>query len=412
MRTYGVKPSRSVIRSFRDITHGDVDLRRPIVTLFSGGLDSSYLLHRLVQAGATEVHALSVGVGGDEESSQIQRIADVLGVRLHLVDGSSMFVEEFVQPAIKAHAVYLDTHPVSSSLSRPLIARTATEVARELEAPVILHTANRSQNTLRRLNGALEQLGFQGHFGSPYDLEPVDRETKIKELRSVGLEEMAERSASGDSNLWCREFESGILDDPEDHAVPEACYRWSARRDVPDSERIQVDFRSGVPVAVNGRELPLAALIEQLNWTVGAHGLGRYTGLEHLPSGVKVFEVREMPAAWLLLASRRHLETAVLDAEMLREKLHMEQIWVREALEGRWFGELRAACDAFITATMTPVTGSVTWQLAGPRTSTTSITAANPRYLRNREDWELASIRQELSHLGEGTQGGTRDGRH
>jgi argininosuccinate synthase len=370
------------------------------VTLFSGGLDSTYLLHRLVQAGATEVHALSVGVGGDEKPEQIKRIADKLGVRLHLVDGRAEFVEEFVKPAIAAHGVYLDTHPVSSSLSRPLIARMAVQVARDLDAGTILHTANRSQNTLRRLNGALEQLGFQGHFGTPYDIDPVDREMKIKELRAVGLDEMAERSASGDSNLWCREFESGILDDPENHEVPESYYRWSAARGTPEAEDLEVTFRTGTPVAVNGRELPLADIIEVLNRTVGAHGLGRYTGLEHLAGGIKVLEVREMPAAWLLLASRRHLETAVLDAEALREKIHVEQIWVREALEGRWFGGLRAACQAFVTELVAPVTGSVRWRLADSRTSTVSIVAADPKYVRSREDWEQASIREELSHLG------------
>lgn len=407
-----MKTSRRGIRSFRDITHGDVDLRRPIVTLFSGGLDSSYLLYRLVQAGATDVHALSVAVGGDEERSHIERITNALGVRLHLVDGRAAFVEEFVRPAITAHAVYLDTHPVSSTLSRPLIARTATEVARDLGAGVILHTANRSQNTLRRLNGALEQLGFEGHFGSPYDLEPVDREQKIKELRHIGLDEMAERSASGDSNLWCREFESGVLDNPEDHAVPESFYRWSARPEsgaAPERRSLTVTFRSGTPVAVDGDELPLTDVVARLNPAVGAHGLGRYTGLEHLPGGIKVLEVREMPAAWLLLASRRHLETAVLDAEVLREKLHMEQLWVREALEGRWFGELRAACQAFITEAVLPVTGSVTWRLDGARTATTAIVADAPRYVRDREHWEQASIKDELSHLGEGSQTADRD---
>lgn len=398
-----MKTSRRRVRSFRDITHHTTDLRRPVVTLFSGGLDSTYLLHRLVQAGATEVHAVSVNLGGDEQTPQIQQIADTLGVRLHSIDARTQFVDDFVRPAIAAHAVYLDTHPISSSLSRPLIALTAVRVAREQGIPLILHTANRSQNTLRRLNGTLDLLGYEGEFGSPYDLEPVGREQKIKELQSVGLDQMAERSVSGDSNLWCREFESGVLDDPESHEVPESCYRWTAPRETaPEPELVEVGFRAGEPVSVNGREASLAEIIEQLNWTVGAHGLGRYTGLEHLPGGVKVLEVREMPAAKLLLASLRHLETAVLDSETLREKLHVEQIWVREALEGRWFGELRSAGQAFINTLNSSLTGTVTWRLAGGRLSTTSITATNPQYVRNREEWEELSVRQELSHCVEG----------
>ncbi|WP_241002939.1 argininosuccinate synthase-related protein [Streptomyces sp. CB01881] len=407
-----MKTSTRLVRSFRDITGGDTDLRRPVVTLFSGGLDSTYLLYRLARAGATDVRAISVGLGGDEQAAQLQRIADKLGVQVQVTDAREEFVDEFVRPAIAAHAVYLDTHPISSSLSRPLIARVAVGAAREHDAQMILHTANRSQNTLRRLNGALELLGFQGRFGSPYDLNPVDREVKIKELQSVGLDEMAERSASGDSNLWCREFESGILDDPEDHVVPESYYRWSARRGVaPAPEHLEIGFRQGIPVAVNGEELPLAEIIERLNWTVGAHGIGRYTGLEHLPGGVKVLEVREMPAARLLMASRRHLETAVLEAESLREKMHVEQVWVREALEGRWFGELRRACDSFIAELVASVTGTVRWRLSARGASTTSIVAASPRYVRNREDWEQASIQAEISHYEAASDGDIRGGK-
>lgn len=395
--------SKTLIRSFREITESGIDLQRPIVTLFSGGLDSSYLLYRLTEAGATQVHAVSVGLGGDESTSHVQRIADALGVNLRIVDARSEFVDEYVRPAIAAGSVYLDTHPVSSSLSRPLIARIAVKAARELDSAVILHTANRSQNTLRRLNGALECLGFEGHFGSPYELEPVDREIKIKELRSIGLDEMAERSTSGDSNLWCREFESGELDDPESHTVPEHYFRWSGHREPAVSvEEVTVGFQAGMPVSLDGSELPLQDIIEKLNWKVGVHGLGRYTGLEHLPGDVKVLEIREMPAAWLLLASRRHLETATLQSETIREKLHMEQLWVREALEGRWFGELRTACQAFIDRVASPVTGSVRWRLAGGRAATISIVADAPRYVRNREDWEEMSIQREIRHYGDG----------
>ncbi len=371
------------------------------MTLFSGGLDSTYLLYRLRQAGVDEVHALSVDLGGDE-APELTDIADTLGVHLHTVDARDLFADEFVAPAIAAHAVYLDTHPISSSLSRPLIARIAMEKAEHLGAPTVLHTANRSQNSLRRLNGALELLGFAGDYGSPYDLEPVDRDEKMRELKTLGLDVVAARVVSGDSNLWCREFESGYLDDPESHAVPEDLYRWS----VPDADRrddgIEISLRGGVPVAVDGEELPLAALVARLNRRVGRHGLGRSSGLEHLPGGAKVLEVRETPAAWLLLRSHRVLESATLDAELIREKLHIEQLWVREALEGRWFGELHAACQAFIASTAPAVSGTVRWHLSQAGANTTSVVAARPRYVRDREHWEKSSIQEELGLLTSG----------
>ncbi|MFC9281162.1 argininosuccinate synthase-related protein [Streptomyces collinus] len=384
-----------LIRSFPDLDA--LDPHRPVLTLFSGGLDSTYLLHRLRQSGFIEVHALSVGLGGEEGDDGARATAETLGAIAHTVDARETFATEFVAPAIAAHAVYLDTHPVSSTLSRPLIARTALRLAGELDAGAVLHTANRSQNSLRRLNGAMGLLGWFGHYGSPYDLCPVNRQRKIAELAAAGLSHLSGRTVSGDANLWCREFESGVLDDPEGHAVPEHLYRWSAPegRRLPGSDEIEIGFESGVPAVLDGRRLRLHDLIGELNTRVGAHGLGRYSGLEHLDGGQKVLEVREMPAAWLLLRTSRHLEHATLTAETVREKMHIEQIWVREALEGRWFGELRTAAQAFIDACTPHVTGSVRWRLTDGRAHTVAIVAHNPRYLRDREAWERESVRVE-----------------
>ncbi|MGW4193876.1 argininosuccinate synthase-related protein [Streptomyces sp. NPDC005004] len=382
------------IRSFRQI-ESRLDPSRPVVTLFSGGLDSSYLLLRLQQMGLTDIHAVSVDLGEDESSVHKQQIADALGVKLHILDRKEEFADSFVAPAIAAQAVYLGIHPVSSTLSRPLIARAAVELADTLGAQAVLHTANRSQNTLRRLNGALRLLGYQGVYGSPYDLDPVDRDDKHAALRAAGVDLLDGRVVSGDSNLWCREFESGILDDPENHAVPEEMYRWS----VPDLQAapgtVSVGFESGHPVLVDGEHLPLVDLIAELNRRAGAYGLGRYSGLEHLDHGEKVLEIREMPAAWLLLRSYRHIESACLDAELIREKQHLEQVWVREALEGRWFGELRTAAQRFIDTCAQRTTGQVTWHLRPGGAETRAITSPNPRYVRDRERWEADSIALE-----------------
>ncbi|MEW2634986.1 argininosuccinate synthase domain-containing protein [Streptomyces sp. NPDC048389] len=177
--------------------------------------------------GIREVHAVSVDIGEDESSAYKRQVAEALGATIHIMDRREEFAGQYVGPAIAAQAVHLGIHPVSSTLSRPLIAKSAVELARALGAQAVLHTADRSQNTLRRLNGALSLLGYEGAFGSAYDLDPVTRDDKPTELRAAGLDLLAGRIVSGDSNLWCREFESGILDDPEMHQVPEEMYTWS-----------------------------------------------------------------------------------------------------------------------------------------------------------------------------------------
>lgn len=383
-----------LVRSFGQLAGLDPD--RPVVTLFSGGLDSSYLLLRLRRMGLREVHAVSVDIGEDESGPYKRKVAEALGARLHLLDRREEFADRFVAPAIAAQAEYLGIHPVSSTLSRPLIAEAAVRLARSLGAQAVLHTANRSQNTLRRLNGALALLGYEGAYGSPYDLDPVTREDKLIALRAAGVDLLAGRIVSGDSNLWCREFESGILDDPERHEVPEEMYAWSRPTAAPGAgELLTVTVEDGRPVALDGVRLPLTELIELLNQRVGAYGLGRYSGLEHLDNGEKVLEIREMPAAWLLLRTYRHIESACLEAELVREKRHLEQLWVREALEGRWFGELRLAAQSFVDACASRTSGSVTWRLRTGGADTRSITAARPLYLRDREEWEERAIAAE-----------------
>jgi argininosuccinate synthase len=395
-----MKKMNRQFRSFEEISDR-IERCKPVVTLFSGGLDSSYVLLRLREMGFTEVHALSVDIGELETQEEKQRIAATLGARLHLSHQQDVFAAEFVAQAIRAHAVYLGLHPVSSTLSRPLIARAAVQLADSLGASAIIHTANRSQNTLRRLNGALKLLGFEGSYGSPYDLQPISRAAKIAELADAGVTFGTDRSVSGDSNLWCREFESGNLDDPESHVIAESLYRWSATSPQlrQREEYLTLTFEDGVPTAVDGQRLNLVDLIDHLNTRVGRIGVGRYTGLEHLDTGEKVLEVREMPAAWILLQTMRHLESACLPAEMMRVKLEVEQVWTREAVEGRWFGPLKEATEAFINNCAARVTGTVKWHLRNGVASTTAIIAEQPLYIRDREGWEAESIRAELDNF-------------
>src|SRR5690606_4533748 len=141
-------------------------------------------------------------------------------------------------PAIRAQARYLGIYPVSSSLSRPILAKIAVKVARDLGCDAIVHTANQPQNSLRRLNGAIEQQGFEGCYRTPYERSVLTREEKIEALRQLGLTRFQAHGISGDANLWCREFESGSLDNPEGFWVPPSLFEWTRSRhgEVPTQE--------------------------------------------------------------------------------------------------------------------------------------------------------------------------------
>jgi argininosuccinate synthase len=262
------------------------------------------------------------------------------------------------------------------------MAKIAAEVAAEHGCNVVIHTSNRSQNSLRRFNGALAALGFPGAYGSPFDRGSISREEKMAELRAAGVQLPVNRSASSDSNFWSREFESGDLE------LPEALYYWTKPSGNTSPARLTIRFEGGVPVELDGERLDFLTLTERVNVLAGSFGLGRYEGLEEIEDGAKVQEVREMPAACVLFDAYRRLETGCVSSECIREKMHQEQIWVREAVEGRWYQPLRSAAQAFCLTVAEKVTGAITYDLSPNKLQYRGMKADRPLYIRDRTEYE------------------------
>lgn len=379
--------SRSMeVRSLEDLSF-IAEKCSHVLTLFSGGVDSSYLLSVLAKY-KCKVSALVVDLGDGVNQEDLHHIASYFRAELRVIDGRSIFAEDAVLPAIQAHAKYMGIYPISSSLSRPIIARLAVNMAQQLGCDAILHTANQSQNSLRRLNGALKQLDYKGYIGSPYEYSALSREEKIASLCKDGLERFQARGISGDANLWVREYESGTLDNPEDFNLEEKFYKWTSINKEQTESKTTIRFEAGRPTSLNGQILPLVDLIGNLNLLAGRYGIGRFSGLEHLEGGEKVLEVREAPAALLLMEAYRHIETAVLDAEVIREKISLEQVWVREAIEGRWFGPMKSAITGFISVTARQINGTVTFKMRPGAADVSSIRAQSALYLTDRDWWE------------------------
>ncbi|WP_332874043.1 argininosuccinate synthase-related protein [Amphritea pacifica] len=379
------------IRSIDDISilTGQVD---HILTLFSGGLDSTYLLE-LLQGRGVKVTALAIDMGDGIDNSLLTHIANHYGVDLIVVDGRQTFIEHSVISAIQAQAMYLGDYPVSSSLSRPVIVKHAVEVAKRLNCGAIIHTANQSQNSLRRLNGAIERSDFEGFYGSPYEYSAITRDEKIASLSLSGLFEFQNRNVSGDSNLWCREFESGVLDNPENFHLCESLFHWSAWNPkyqlVDQNHQIAITFQKGIPVKLNDQPMTLSNMVAFLNKHVGSYQIGRYIGFDHLDADEKVLEIREAPAACTLITAYRHLETAVLETNVLQMKAQQSLAWTNEAVEGRWGSTLQQAAQAFIEHTAQLVTGTVRFSLMQGQLFMNSIEADQARYLTDRDAWEV-----------------------
>lgn len=359
---------------------------RPLI-LFSGGLDGAFLISELTEV---PLVALTIELGGDPIGGATQAFCNHMNKGHVVIDARLRFAEDFVKPAILAHAAYESGYPICASLSRPLMAQVAIEVAREKGCDVIIHTANAAQNSLRRFNTAFAQLEFDGEYGSPFAESSISRAQKCERLAAAGFSDYSSRSISLDSNFWGREFEGGPLDDPESIAVSEDLYIWTHRRyraTVP--ENVTIRFEGGLPTHVDSCEMDLVSLVTLLNTTVGRHGIGRHIGMEEVYSGQKVQEVREMPAATILFDALRRLESASLPYRCHLERVVVENSLAREAVEGRWFGDLRPACQAFLQTLSRRVTGVVEYRLLDSTFEPLSVKADYPLYVRDRTVLEV-----------------------
>ncbi len=381
------------IRSIEDLQNVASHAKH-ILTLFSGGLDSSYLFE-LIKHSRAKVTAVAIDLGDDIDVEKLQLVTDHYGFDLKIVDGKQEFVEHSLFTAIQAQALYLGDYPISASLSRPVIVKKALEIAKTLGCDAIVHTANQSQNSLRRLNGALERSGYQGYYGSPFEYSAISREQKAQTLFSSGLVGFQSRQVSGDANLWCREFESGSLDDPENFTLTDSLFLWSRWQPEHqlDSDSIKIGFKQGYPVSLNDQPITLLELIMFINNHVGAYEIGRYVGFDHLDHDEKVLEVREAPAATLLIKAYKLLETAILPTDVLKAKAWHNDSWTQEAVEGRFGSLLQNASYAFIAHTAEHISGSVLFRLSRGHAIASRIVAENAKYLRDRDHWEINTAR-------------------
>lgn len=382
-----------LIGSFSDLVY--LKDQEEVACLDSGGLDSAYILCKLCKTFNLTIHALTLDIG--QEDAMPIKLPDWVEKRIvrHRINAKEEFAQEYVIPLLHAHGVYGKQHPLSASLSRPLIAKYLIKLARELGITTVLHAATPSQNSMRRFNGAIKDLDFKGRWGSPYLNDNYSREHKAEYITSLGGCVPTSRSFSVDSNLFCREFESGTLKNPEEVNPPKEMYLWTKKTQTEESV-LTLKFRSGIPTHINNEAVDLLQAIKKLNIVVGSYGLGRYQGLEEGPSGLKVLEVREAPAAYILLESLNQLLNAIHTHSTIVVKSQLEQVWTREASEGYWYGALRVAIDSFNAVIMSEITGEVTFRLSGNECVCIGLKANKPLYTLDRDLLELASNKKLL----------------
>lgn len=337
-----------------------------VVLAYSGGLDTSVMIKWLQEKLNAEVVTVTVDVGQGEDLKAIEERAHSLNVLKHYsIDAKKEFVEDFAFPALKANALYEGKYPLSSAISRPLIAKKLVEVARKEGGEAVAHGCTGKGNDQVRIEVTVKALDPTFKVLAPVREWGLTREEELDYARKHGIKMSERRSIySIDQNLWGRSIECGPLEDPSIEP-PEEVFEWTLPIErAPDKPSyVNLKFRKGVPTELDGEPIDGVELLKRLNKLAGMHGIGRIDHVEDRTVGFKSREVYECPASTCLLEAHKDLEKLVLTGSELKFKELVDREWAYLIYTGLWADPLREGLEAFINHCQERVEGSVKLKL-------------------------------------------------
>jgi argininosuccinate synthase len=322
---------------------------------YSGGLDTSVILHWLIEHYGCEVMAFTADIGQEEELSGLPEKARATGaVDCVVRDLRDEFVRDYVFPAIRGNAIYEGTYLLGTSLARPLIAKHQVEVARATGCDAVAHGATGKGNDQVRFELGFRALAPELRVIAPWrEWELRSRSDCIAYARKHAIPVTAtlEKPYSTDRNLMHVSYEGGILEDPWREPEDAMFLLTQAPEKAPDvAAELVVGFEQGTPVSVDGERLAPAALLDRLNRLAGRHGVGRVDMVESRFVGMSSRGVYETPGGTVLFAAHRAVESITLDREVMHERDRLSPRYAELIYNGFWFSPemdfLRAAIDA------------------------------------------------------------------
>ena len=335
-----------------------------VASAFSGGLDSCLgieLLRRKYKA--KEIVAITIDVGqGEDEMDQAVNHGKKLGHDPIIIDAKDEFARDWVTMAIQANSDY-EGYPVSTSMTRQIVARKVAEKARELGCDAIIEGSSgkgndqyRMQNVFTLFAPGLEVLVPVRDF----DLTRLEEEEVCKAWKVPVRETI---TGGDDKTLWCRSIASGAID--LDQVLPEDIWLWLVVPEkAPDKPTtVEITINGGIPTRLNGDHMGLDDLIWQLNEVAGANGIGRIDIFEDGIMDLKSREIYEAPAAKVLLTLHRDLEQFCLTKDQLEFKRIVDAKWAYMMYHGEAYKPLRYDLEAFIRQSQRMVSGAYTVKL-------------------------------------------------
>jgi argininosuccinate synthase len=344
---------------------------KKVVLAYSGGLDTSVILKWLQDEYKCEVVTFTADLGQGEELEPARKKALEFGIKpenIFIDDLREEFVKDYVYPMFRANAIYEGEYLLGTSIARPLIAKRQSEIAKLTGADGVSHGATGKGNDQVRF-----EMGYLAQDSTltiiapwrEWDLNSREKLLAYAEKHGISIEKKGKKSPySMDANLLHISYEGGILEDPS--AEPEeSMWLWTASpENAPDeAEYIEIGYKNGDPITLNGEELSPATMLKTLNTIGGKHGIGRVDIVENRFVGMKARGCYETPGGTIMLKAHRAMESITLDREAGHLKDEMMPRYAKLIYNGFWFSPEREMLQAAIDNTQKFVNGTVRLKL-------------------------------------------------
>ena len=337
-----------------------------VVLAYSGGLDTSVILKWLQDVYDCEVVTFTADIGQGEEVEPARAKAKAMGIKeVYIEDLREEFARDYVFPMFRANTIYEGEYLLGTSIARPLIAKRLVEIARETGAEAISHGATGKGNDQVRFELGAYALSPDIKVIAPWrewDLNSRQKLLDYAEKNKIPVEmKLGKKSPySMDANLLHISYEGDILEDPW-HEPEASMWRWSVSpEDAPDSPTyLELSYKKGDIVAIDGKEMSPATVMEYLNKVGGENGVGRLDIVENRYVGMKARGCYETPAGTIMLPSHRAIESITLDREVAHLKDELMPKYASLVYNGYWWSPEREMLQKMIDGSQKAVNGLV-----------------------------------------------------
>ena len=333
-----------------------------VVLAYSGGLDTSISIKWIKDKYNMEVIAALIDCGqpGDLNGAY-KRALEIGACKSVIIDAKNEFVNDYIFPSIKANLKYEKKYPLATALARPLIVKKLVDIAKKEGARAVAHGCTAKGNDQVRFDIGIRTLAPHLQIIAPQREWVISREEAVKYAMQYNIEVPVTKKSpySIDENLWGRSIECGVLENAWNEP-PEDIYEWTKiTKNKDEFEYLEIGFNKGIPVSLNGKNIPAIDIIRELNKIGGSYGIGRIDMVENRLIGIKSREIYESPAAEILIEAHRQLESLVLDRELTHYKYMLEEKLAELVYYGLWFTPLRECLCSFTEKSQEYVTGTV-----------------------------------------------------